>query len=89
MCRRPDRVPDEQCSAIDSEATECAGFYRPFVKPTLAREGVDLDIKVFTDFIREGQEPVHRVSGRPSRPHQRPGTSRKCAPGPCSPSTSP
>lgn len=27
-----------------------------FVKPTLAREGVDLDIKVFTDFIQPNQQ---------------------------------
>lgn len=27
-----------------------------FVKPTLAKEGVDLDIKVFTDFIQPNQQ---------------------------------
>ena len=27
-----------------------------FVKPTLAKEGVDLDIKVFTDFIQLNQQ---------------------------------
>ena len=27
-----------------------------FIKPTLAKEGVDLDIKVFTDFIQPNQQ---------------------------------
>ena len=32
-----------------------------FVKPTLAKEGVDLDIKVFTDYVQPNQQVADKA----------------------------
>jgi ABC-type metal ion transport system substrate-binding protein len=48
---------NSECSSKQPNATVPHAQILEFVRPTLAKEGVGLDIKVFTDFIQPAQGP--------------------------------